>query len=293
MIIDGKRVVVNGFFPRVVRLRSEFYEFVDYPESFVSEMKRSSIRADVFTFLQRIMDQSPRFDYLQEFEPIALLPIKTFDHWWKKQINAKTRNMCRRAHKAGVEIKIVEFNDDFVRGIQKIYNESKVRQGKPFSHYGESFETLKNNHISFLDRSIFIGAYFRDELIGFVKLVHGDGVSNLMQIISMLSHRDKAPTNALIARSVEICAERGIPYLHYGIWGRSGLRDFKIHHAFERHDVPRFYVPLNTAGRLSLRLGLHRGFAERLPEQWIIYLNDFRSKLYSRHTSKEPRLKEL
>jgi hypothetical protein len=36
-----------------------------------------------------------------------------------------------------------------------------------------------------------------------------------MQIISMISHRDKAPTNALLAKR-EICAERGVPKLQYG-----------------------------------------------------------------------------
>ena len=36
-----------------------------------------------------------------------------------------------------------------------------------------------------------------------------------MQIVSMVGHQDKAPTNALIAQAVRSCAERGIPYLWY------------------------------------------------------------------------------
>jgi hypothetical protein len=36
-----------------------------------------------------------------------------------------------------------------------------------------------------------------------------------MHILSMIRHREKAPTNALIAQAVRSCAERGIPYLWY------------------------------------------------------------------------------
>ena len=37
-----------------------------------------------------------------------------------------------------------------------------------------------------------------------------------MHILSMVSHRDKAPTNALIAQAVRSCADRSIPHLVYG-----------------------------------------------------------------------------
>src|SRR5437773_1138904 len=64
--------------------------------------------------------------------------------------------------------------------------------------------------ISFLDRSIFIGAFLGETLIGFVKLVTdlNRTHANLMNVVSMVKHRDKAPTNALIAAAVRSCAER-------------------------------------------------------------------------------------
>lgn len=278
MLVDNKEVVVSGRFLRTVRLKAEYYEWVDDPHGFVAEAKAGRVRADLFTFLQGVSDRSPRYDFHLEWESVAALPITKYEDWWKKQINDKTRNMIRKAQKSGVEVRAVEFTDDLVKGILEIYNESPLRQGKPFRHYGKDFETVKRDHISYLERSDFIGSFYKDELIGFVKLVHGKGVSSLMQIISKISHRDKAPTNALIAKAVEICAERGVPYLHYGIWSRRSLGDFKKHHAFERFDLPRYFVPLNLKGKLILQLTLHRKLSDRLPESWLNFMTDLRSK---------------
>jgi len=186
--------------------------------------------------------------------------------------------MIRKSQKKGLDVRVIEFTDEFVKGIEEIYNESPMRQGKPFIHYKKDFQTLKRDHITYLERSEFIGAFYQGELIGFVKLVHGNGVSNLMQIISKIGHRDKAPTNALIARAVEICAQRGVPYLHYGVWSRRGLGDFKIHHGFERFDVPRYFVPLNVKGKLILALRLHRKISEHLPGNCADFLAGLRTK---------------
>ena len=70
---------------------------------------------------------------------------------------------------------------------------------------------------TFLNRAVFIGAFLEDNLIGFIKLVANEDGSQagLMHIISMIQHRDKAPTNALMAQAVRSCAERGIAYLWY------------------------------------------------------------------------------
>ena len=92
-----------------------------------------------------------------------------------------------------------------------------------------------------------------------------------MQIVSMICHQDKAPTNALIAQSVRSCAERGIPFLWYAnmTYGKKqddGLADFKRHNGFQKIELPRYYVPLTVAGRMALRLGLHHGMSDWIPE---------------------------
>ena len=186
--------------------------------------------------------------------------------------------MVRKASKAGIEIRKVDFSDELIAGIEGIHNETPIRQGRPFKHYGKPFATIKRDHATFLDRSEFFGAYQKGDLVGFIKLVHGDRVSSLMQIISKISTRDKAPTNALIAKAVESCTAKGIPFLHYGTWSRRSMGEFKKHHAFERLEIPRYFVPLNPFGNILLQCGLHRPFIDRVPENWLDQLAVWRSK---------------
>jgi hypothetical protein len=278
MVIDGKQIAMQGVLPRMARLSAEYYEYIDEADDFVAKLRRARSPAHIFTFLQRTAGGSSRLPFHAQNEQISVLNISSYDHWFKKQVNDKTRNMVRRATKKGVEIRVVDFSDDLIVGIKGIYDESRLRQGKPFAHYGKDLETLKLDHASYLDRSDFIGAYLGDELIGFIKLVHGSGVSNVMQIVSMVAHRDKAPTNALLAKAIEICAQKGVPRLHYGLWSRGGLGEFKQHHGFEPFDVHRYFVPLGLIGSVALKLGLHRKLSERLPRSWLDYLVSLRAR---------------
>ena len=266
MLIDGKEIAVSGRFLRTARLQGEYYDCIDAPEGFLQKLKALPARADLFTFLQEIGEKTPKHPFHHEPESLAVLPISTYDHWWKKQINDKTRNMIRKAQKGGVELRVCALDNVFVQAIREIYNECPLRQGKPFKHYGKDLQTLRRDHATFQERSDFIGAFQGEEMIGFIKLVHGRSASSLMQIISKVAWRDKASTNALIAKAVEVCAQRGIPYLHYGIWSRRGIGEFKKHHGFLQHDIPRYYVPLGFRGRLALKLSLHRKLANYIPE---------------------------
>lgn len=268
MLVEGIEVSTSGTVRRIAKVRAEYYEYVEDPARFVDALKRSPVRADIFTFLQHTVDREPRHDFQRESESISVLSLSTYEHWWKKQLNDKTRNMIRKAQKAGVEVRAVPFDDEFVRSIKRIYDESPMRQGKPFAHYGKDLATLRREHESYADRSVFLGAFLGDEMIGFIKFVNGKGVANLMQIIATISHRDKAPMNALIAKAVEICTANGIAHLHYGLWSKRGLGDFKKHHRFEEFPVIRYFVPLTLKGRLILALRLHRRLPEYVPEKW-------------------------
>jgi len=204
---------------------------------------------------------------------MAALPVSTFDHWMAKQIDHKARNKARKAGKHGVTVKETTFDEAYIQGIHAIYNESPIRQGKPFWHYGKDLESVRKMNATFMDRSIFIGAYLEGNLIGFVKRVFDEDRSQagLMQIVSVTRHRDKAPTNALIAQAVRSCAERGISYLwcanmSYGKKQSDGLADFKRHNGFQKVDLPRYYVPLTVAGRIALRLGVHHGMSDWVSE---------------------------
>ena len=257
---------------RIAFIDGEGYQFLDDPVAALKSLSNGP-RIDLFTFIQRLSDTTPRYSYPMELDNMAALRVTTFDDWMTKQIDFKVRNKARKAGKNGVVVREAAYDEAYVRGIQAIYNESPVRQGKPFWHYGKDLEAVRKMNGTFLERSIFIGAYLEEKLIGFVKLVFDEEKSQagLMQIVSMIGHQDKAPTNALIAQAVQSCAERGISYLwyanmSYGKKQADGLADFKRHNGFQKIEVPRYYVPLTLAGRLALRLNLHHGFSELIPE---------------------------
>ena len=277
-LVGDRPVVVTGRVVRLAKPRDEPYECIDEPDRFIGELRRSNVQADVFTFSQEVSERVPRYGFPLEWEGVSVLTVTTYEHWWKHQINDKTRNMVRKAQQRGVEIRAVAFSDDLVRAIAEIYNERVIIQGKPNRHYAQDFDTMRRTQGTFLERSDFVGAYCRDELIGFFKLVRGRNVASLMSIIAKTAHRDKATTNALLSRAVEMCAERGIPSLHYGAWSRRSLGDFKRHHAFERVEVPRYFVPLTRRGRWLLALALHRPLSERLPERWWVALAGLRDR---------------
>lgn len=283
MDVCGRTIQVRGRLVRVARLAAERYEFLDEPAAAIDALRASGARIDLFTFLPPLPHHSPRYDYPMEWDNVAAVPVSTFDHWWDRQINGKTRNMIRRAEKKGVIVREVPFDDDLVRGISRIYNESPVRQGRAFWHYGKDLDAVRRENGTFLDRSVFLGAFEGTALIGFAKLVTANtgAQAGLMQILSTIAHRELAPTNALIAHAVRSCAARSIPYLvyasfAYGSKQRDSLSDFKQHNGFQRVDVPRYFVPLTTAGTIALRLGLHRSATTLVPEPMLVWLRGVR-----------------
>jgi hypothetical protein len=222
-----------------------------------------------------------------EWDNLAVLPVSTFDDWWTKQIGFKARNKAKQAAKKGVVVREALFDEAFAKGIWEIYNESPVRQGRRFPHYGKSFESISKMSSTFPDTSIFIGAYLEEKLIGFIKLTTDDSrtQAGMMHIVSMIQHRDKAPTNALVAQAVRSCADRGISHLvysnfAYGKKERSSLSDFKERNAFQRINLPRYYVPLTSIGWAAFRMGLHHKLVDRLPEPLLAKARDFRYSWY-------------
>lgn len=289
MKVCGKDVQIDGRLIRTARLAADGYEYFEDPQAALEGLRRAGVRVDVFTFGQRLPHTEPRYDYPLEWDNVAAVPVSTFDHWWERQISAKTRNMVRLAEKRGVIVRTVAFDDSLVRGISAIYNESPIRQGKYFWHYGKDMETVGRENGTLLERSVFIGAFLGEHMIGFAKLVSDEtqAQAGLMQILSMIEHRDKAPTNALVAAAVRSCAERGIPYLvysqfAYGNKQRDGLSDFKKYNGFQKVDLPRYYVPLTVAGRLAIRARLHQKLADRIPEPLVLGLRRLRAVWYER-----------
>lgn len=285
--ICGTDINVRGRFVRIASIEGDNYSFLDDPRPVIAGLRDAGRRIDLFTFVQRVTETTPRYSYPMEWDNFATLPITTFDNWWKNVLRFKGRNKAKQAEKNGVRLHEIPFDDRLIEGIWRIYNETPIRQGKRFPHYGMPLEKVRPYAGTFLDRSVFIGAFLDEVMIGFAKLTIDETrtQAGLMHIISMIEHRDKAPTNALIAQAVRSCADRHIRYLiysnfAYGNKRSDSLSDFKERNGFQRVNIPRYYVPLTTMGTVAFRLGWHHRLIDRLPEPAIARLRAVRARLY-------------
>jgi len=288
--INGMLVISTGKWLKMAQIYDEEIvpgETVTNPSEFIRQLLATKIPADIFTFAPKFPAQFPRFDYPHETDNWAVLPVSTYDHWLTKQIGTDVRQNVKKAPKRGVTARLVPFDDAFLDGIMEIYNETPIRQGRKFWHYGKSREDVRFEIFRHMDRSHFIGAYFEEKLIGFVKMTCTDNVADLGLIVPRQSHYEQRAPNALIAKAVEICAQNGIGHLRYAkmSYGKkkdSSLADFKRRNGFQEVEYPRYYVPLTIKGHIAVRLQLHRQIQEIIPERIQIIILKFRMAYYTR-----------
>lgn len=266
----GCAITSSGRFPRMGFVDGENFNFPANPYKLQEEIRYWPI--DILTFLQHPLLTGIRYDLPAEPYNLAVIPVSTFDHWWTKQVDAKTRNMVRKAEKKGVETCETPLTDELLGAIHAIYNETPIRQGRRFPHYGMTPERVKETTETFPTRSIYIATRCEGKIIGFAKMVtEGNDYACLISILSLVSHRDHAPMNALIAGAVKACAERQIGHLAYGCFQygnktHDSMLDFKKNNGFQRIDVPRYFILNTIRGELAYFLGLHRRLNDFIPE---------------------------
>lgn len=286
VLIDGKTVTITGGLVKVAAIFDEEFvegELVEDVSVFIGKLCDKGLCPDILVFPQKIYEATPKYDYPFDWDNAAVACTASFDDWWTK-LPQESRKNARRAAKRGVVVESVKFDSSLVKGIKEIYDEMPVRQGKKFWHYGKDFETVRRENSTYIERSEFIGAYCGEELIGFIKFVYVGQVASMMQILAKASHHDKRPMNALIAKAVEVCHERGASYLVYGkfTYGnkeKSQLAEFKQRNGFVQMNFPRYFIPLTIKGKIFLRLRLHRGILGLLPSPLINILWRIRAAL--------------
>jgi len=284
--IGDRRVIVSGKLLKIAAPHDEELlesEAVHHPASFIPALKRSGLKADIFTFAQALTQPTPVHRYYFEWDNAAVIPITSFADWWHKRSRYLRRDVKRAKHR-GVVVRPVELTDGFLRGILEIYNETPIRQGRRFWHYGKDFANVKHETATYLDRAEFLGAYYNEELIGFLKIVYVGQVGRLMLILSKIAHQDKRTTNALIAEAVRLCEMRECSHLIYGkfTYGRNlktSLTDFKHRNGFEQILFPRYFIPLTLKGRVGLTLNLQHGVRGIIPPKLLELARASRARL--------------
>jgi hypothetical protein len=284
-------IAISGWLLRIASIKDEPWQTncVSDPNPIIAALKATKPCPDIFTFSQRLPDTETKHDFYFEYDNVAAIRISSYENWLKHQIKPNARNKVRKAEKNGISTRVVPFEDALVKGISTLYNETSIRQGKLFWHFGKNIETVRRENATYLDKSEFVGAFLNNELVGFLKMVYVGSYAEVMQIVSLIGHRDKAPTNALVAKAVEICAAKGLSHFVYSnfVYGNKGddsLSEFKRSNGFEKIDIPRYFISLTPKGRIALSLRLHRPLSSFLPRRFLVALINLRAKWnHSRH----------
>lgn len=292
----GNVIVVNrgGTFCKKAEIFDEYWLEADKlpgPEEVIEALEKMEDGPDMFTFAQKVPYVEPRYAYQMEWDNVAVVPISTYEHWFQKQISSMAKRNIKTSQKKGVEVRVADYDDEYVKGIMSIFNESPFRHGKKYWHYGKDFETVKRENGTYAERSTYLAAYQQNEMIGYLKIVWDKKVGAIMQILSKMASLSNRPNNALLSEAVKQCCLRGANYLSYErmVYGKKindSLTKFKESNGFVRMDVPRFYVPLTEKGSFSLKLGLHKNVKDQLPESVLAPLRVLRDKWYEHKISK-------
>ena len=288
--VNGKKLIATGKWLRTAKVRGEemMEKELENPGAYIEKLKgdaSDTLKADIFTFTQKLPATQPKHSYSMEWESVAAIHLTSFKEWWE-ELPQETRKNVRRSQKRGVTVGIKEFDYDLIEAIRQVNDESPLRQGMRNGYYAKSHEETKKLYGEFVGRCDFICAYFGDELIGFLHLVYREDVAAILNLTTKQSHFDKRPANALMAKTAELCEAKGISYISYGLYNYGNKRDhplrtFKIRNGFTEILMPRFFVPLNRWGRLCMKAKLHRGLIGILPHSIITFAARARSFWYN------------
>jgi hypothetical protein len=276
--INGDILIATGKRLRIAKIRGEEMreKEIEDPEVYLTALRNDKdqiLKADVFSFTQKLPATQPQYSYRMEWESIAAIALVDFKQWWEG-LPQETRKNVRRSQKRGVLIKIKEFDEDLIEGIRAVNDDSPLRQGMKNAYYGLTPEETRKRYSEFVGRCDFICAYSGEEMIGFLHLVYREDVAAILNLTAKPSQFDKRPANALVAKAVEICEARGISHITYGNYNYgnkrdSPLREFKIRNGFKEILVPKYFVPLTLWGRLCMKANIHRGLIGNLPPSVI------------------------
>ena len=266
--LEGLAISKKSFVKIACYAGTKEYEHDVIPTQRLME-KLTERGVDIFTFIERkwcSREPNPPKKWLKAEDNIALFQVTTYSDWWNG-IGKKTRNMVRKAEKSGVTTTVVEPSEKFAEGVSRIYNETPIRQGRAFPHYGQSLQDVKATILSARDCT-FIASFVQDEVVGFIQLVHGDKITIIAQILSLQKFWDKAVNNALVAKAIEVCAAKQVQWVMYGRMGNHpSLDSFKQSNSFVKFSFPRYYVPLTRKGQAAAALRLHRELKDTLPQR--------------------------
>lgn len=218
----------------------------------------------------------------------SCLRVEDPDYWGKKVVAKDVRESLRRIRREGVEVREMPFNASSCEDISTLFNESPIRQGKRYWHYGKSAAQIQEELSPLASRSLYVGAYHRGRLVGFTQVVRLEsiGVLRTVHVLGSLVSRKVRPVTAMIDWMVRYGWENGFQRIvygkhDYGNASNDSLTAFKSRHGFRSEPLRIDYHCLCPQGAWYLAAGLHRNLREMTPRHLALFLKKARSRLIS------------
>ena len=85
--IAGRKVILRGNVLKVAQIFDEELvegEAVPNPLAFIKNLRAGPLKADIFTFAQRLPETVPKFNEAFEWDNRAIASTLSFQNWWQK-----------------------------------------------------------------------------------------------------------------------------------------------------------------------------------------------------------------
>ena len=157
--VNNCEIISRGIFPRIATVFDDFLNpnYIKDPKPYIHAINNKRM-ADIFSFLGKIDDSdSKSYNIFTdennvhiEHDFLAAIRIKTYDDWLRCDIKKQTRKRIKKSKKIGISVKRVDLDSNLIEDITKIFNETPVRQGRKFWHYGKDFEQSQKGYFDLL-----------------------------------------------------------------------------------------------------------------------------------------------
>ena len=140
----------------------------------LESLRKSPTRVDIFTFMQRLPDTAPKYAYPMEWDNLAVLGISTFEDWWTNNLDSRhgiRRNKPRRKESSSARFPLTRLSR---KESWKSTTKARSAKGDDSRITAKASIEIRQMSGTFLDTSIFIGAFLDEKLIGFIKLTSDD-----------------------------------------------------------------------------------------------------------------------
>lgn len=167
--------------------------------------------------------------YRQKIFP-RILPLSTFDDFWKKSMDRKARNQYRKFEKMGGIVRQIN-PGKYSKEIFECNMSKAKRQGRKLPKSYTDYDTMLK---SMMEPAL--GAFIDGKLVGYAFLCVEPGAAKISRFIVHANYQRFCVSEGLMVNSIRYLLSKGIRRVQYGQWGKyhKSLNKFLEHFGFEK-----------------------------------------------------------